>query len=130
MSTLDPSSPPPTKVSSPIASADAPLGTNDYALARDMSTSKVGGIAPDHPEGSSASADTPRFMTSNWSKDPENYQFGRSTFWAWTVNRLRYKGAHEPRTGKMGVFSALSQRTSSLFSVIQFKAEWDGAPIR
>ena len=119
MSTLDPSSPPPppTKVSSLIASADAPLGTNDYALARDMSTSKVGGIAPDHPEGSSASADTPRFMTSNWSKDPENYQFGRSTFWAWTVNRLRYKGAHEPRTGKMGrLFGIVSAYVVSLLS--------------
>lgn len=85
----------------------SPMYDNDsFVSAADMSTSKVGGIAPERPEGSPSEA--PRFMTSTWHQDVANRSLKRPL--SWLAYRLMYKGPQTPRSGKMPVHSVWTQR--------------------
>ncbi|KAF8316092.1 hypothetical protein DL93DRAFT_2166322 [Clavulina sp. PMI_390] len=89
----------------PIPARDPKIDT----IGPDMSTSKVGGVPPERPEG--APANTPRFMTATWKDDPDMTRFGGKSFWGFLADQLRYKGPQIPREGKMAVHSYWSQHT-------------------
>lgn len=102
------------------AAPPEPVSTNDLkvdTINQDMSTSKVGGIPPERPEG--AAADTPRFMSATWKDDPEMTKLGGKSIWGYFSNRLRYKGPNGVvHTGKLPVHSYWSQRSCSIHDLV------------